>query len=253
MLKNNNLFFEISDFLRIVKRRILLIVLIYIPILLITFLFFKNKKKVFDIQLTINNTGPVLDAETLNDNFVLYYSNILEKNPNSIYKSLKSIHLRHVDDNTQPIYIVNLKMYDKTCVKNIVDDLIHFCNNNPYTIQHLNLQKLKRRNLMKLYKKQLDNLLLLTEKHNSINNSNSYNLHFNIFNDIALLEERILGLKIQEQETKGFLLSLDPTIPFNAKIGKSNFVLSGMLVIIELILVMGIVFFYDKFISKVKN
>lgn len=248
----NSPFFEIADFFRVIKRRKKVILLIYIPLILLSIFLIKDKKKAYETKFTINNSGPFIDAQTLNDNFIVYYLNELENNNNSVYKYLKDIQIRHSEDITNSIYTVNLKVYNINVVKVIVKELIKFCNKNPNTIGYIKAQKLKRIELLDLAKRQLINLHAIIKSNISNKNNLPSTFHFNIFNDIASLEEKIVHLNAEEKENKGFFISLEPTIPNHAKIGANSFVLSIILIITELILVMVVVFFCYKFISIVK-
>ncbi len=241
-------FFEIGDFFRVVKRRKKIILLLYIPVIIFSIILIKDRKKAYETKFTINNSGPLIDAQTLNDNFIVYYSNILENNNNTVYKYLKDIQIRHSEDS---IYTVNLKVYNIKVVNILVNKLIVFCNQNPNTINYIKTQKRKRIELLELTKRQLSNLHSLIKLHESDKNSLTSTFHFNIFNDIATLEEKIIDLKAEEKENIGFYISIEPTIPNHPK-GANFIVLSLILIVSELLLIMVFVFFFDKFISIVK-
>ena len=247
----NSPFFEIADLFRVVKRRKKVILLIYVPFILLSIFLIKDKKKAYETKFTINNSGPFIDAQTLNDNFIVYYLNDLENNNNSVYKYLKDIQIRHSEDITNSIYTVNLKVYNINVVNVIVKELIKFCNKNPNTIGYINAQKLKRIELLDLTKKQLNNLQTIVKSNMSNKNYLPSTFHFNIFSDIATLEEKIIDLKAEEKENKGFYVSIEPTIPNHPK-GANFIVLSLILIVSELLAIIVVVFFFDKFILIAK-
>ncbi len=245
-------FFEIADFFHVVKRRKKNILLVYIPLVLVSIFLVKDLKKTYETKLTINNSGPFIDAQTLNDNFNVYYSNVLENTNNSVYKYLKDIQIRHSEDITNSIYTVNLKVNNIKVVNKIVDELIIFCNKNPNTINYIENQKRKRIELLELTKRQLHNLQTLIKLYEFDKKSLTSTFHFNIFNDIATLEEKIIALKAEEKENKGFFISIEPTIPNHPK-GINIFIMSLILIVTELFLVTVTFFFIDKFISVAKS
>jgi hypothetical protein len=240
----NDTFFDlnrsISALLSVAKKRWKLLLLFYIFLLAITVIYSLYKRKVYETSFTITNAQILsVESKTIFEGYSEMQKNNQALNSHS---DLKLLEVEYLDDSKPEGHTIKIKMslYDTTSFPAIMKDLMDYANNN-YVIKEVNK---KTESLLKTKESYVKSLEELTAHKAKIMKENIYT-GYDIFKDIAAVQESISKLEYELSQFKGFEVSVLPVSPFKAQ-GFSlikSIILAGIL---GLVFCPFLVFFFDK-------
>lgn len=256
----NDIVFDLNHFISVIKKRLVLILIIYIGLFAATFIYsYSNKEKpIYQTIFTLNLPVTFIDIKGIIENFNILYGEdgiYRNSNKNNILSedilNLKKIEVqKQVNEQERQLkkyQTIIISVYDTSAINPIIKELIIYINNNNFLVDKEKTEKEKKTNIIKIYKNQLNDLILYKQKIEKESHNLGSIPYYNIYKDIASFQEYITNLEYDLVEFRGCTIAVNPVIPEKAQVQSMTLTKRLILAIIfGLILSMFIVFFLDK-------
>ncbi|MBI2966564.1 MAG: hypothetical protein HYY40_01960 [Bacteroidetes bacterium] len=257
----NDVFFDLNDFISVIKKRSKLFFIIYLVLFAATLIYGFLKKPVYLANFTLNLSTLSVDAEEIINNFnMLYNANGINRNRikndtlSAVILNLKQIEVEKTDLNN-PIGTklkINIYVYETSSINRIIKELISYGNSNKYLVEKIKMENEKTAKIVNGYKKQLSELIIYKQRIEKEKNNLGSITYYNVYKDIANFMEVITRFEYELSGFKGFEVSVEPIIPFKPH-GISLIQLLILAGIFGLILCVFVVFFFDKILGIVNK
>ncbi len=259
----NDIVFDLNDFIAVIRKRWLLIFIIYLALFVATFIYCYKKKPVYKTNFTLNISEIPVDTKEIVENFNMLYGD------DGIYRNskkndalsaeilnLKKIEIqKQVEDQNNKLettLTISIFVYNASSINPIIKELINYCNSNSFFTKKEKIDKEKKTNIILNYKKQLNELILYKQKTEKENTNMGSIPYFNVYKDIATLQEYITLSEYNLAEFRGCSIAIDPIIPTRTQ-GMTLLQCLILVTIFGLILSIFIAFFLDKFFLIVQR
>jgi hypothetical protein len=237
----------ISTIFSVIKKRWKLFLLFYLLLLVVTVIYNINKRKVYETTFSITNSQlSAVESKAIVESYSDIKKNSLVSKAES---NLKLLEVQYLDDNSLDGHTLKIKMslYDTTSFGSIMKDFLSYCDSR-YLNEKINAKKEIFIKIKEDYKKQLEGLIEYKQKTEKEN----INSEYDIFRDIATIQESITRLDYELMQLKGFEISILQVTPF--KIQGYSMTKSLMLAgILGILFCPFLVFFFDKILTNSKE